>query len=211
LDSRKFVLKTIFAEAALSQKDRSVHIFKILIPLLAISVITLFFVLKPKTWHRSPNNPQSGLLLSPVSAHIPSPAKAQETHEARMLTLALDKKPDHVPVLFRLAKLASEAGRPAEAAQYLKDILKQEPANLEARLEFGKISFELGNVQEAISQTEEILKEHPGQPDALYNLGAIYGNLGNNERALGYWKQLLSTSPTSESGMRARQLIAELK
>jgi hypothetical protein len=118
----------------LSLKVRRVHIFKIIIPLLAISVIALFFMLQPKAWHRSPNNPQSGLLLSPRSGHVPSSAKAQETHEIRMLTLALDKKPDHIPVLFRLAKLASEAGRPAEAAQYLKDILKQEPAILEARL-----------------------------------------------------------------------------
>jgi tetratricopeptide (TPR) repeat protein len=75
----------------------------------------------------------------------------------------------------------------------------------------GKIKFQLGDVAGALGNTQAILRSNPTQPDALYNLGAIYGNLGDKQRALEYWNRLLSTSPNSESGKRARQLISQLQ
>lgn len=148
-----------------------------------------------------------------VSAHAPTtmPVPQTDPHEARMLADALKKRPDHVPVLLRLAGLAVESGKPAEAEKYLNDVLTQEPGNIPARLDLGKIQFEAGRVSEAIQTTAAILKEQPDHPDALYNLGAIYGNLGQRDRAIEYWGRLLASSPQSESGKRARQMIAELQ
>lgn len=188
-----------------------VHTRGILIVALTLTGGATAFTLWP-TLHRTSSTgqgPPSKTMFA--KGHAPAQARGEEAHEASMLALALEKKPNHVPVLFRLAKLASETGRPKDSAKYLEDIVRQEPANVEAKLELGKVLFSLGDIQAAIAQTEAILKLQPDQPDALYNLGAIYGNLGNKERALKYWKQLLSTSPTSESGIRARQMIDELK
>jgi len=158
----------------------------------------------------SDRRPTSDRLLAAHSRSVVSPDGA-DRHEARMLSAALKKRPDHVPVLLRLASLALESGKPAEAEKYLNEVLKLEPANVPARLDLGRIQFEAGRVPEAIRTTEEILKFQPGNADALYNLGAIYGNLGQKERALEYWSRLLASSPGSESGKRARQMMAELQ
>jgi tetratricopeptide (TPR) repeat protein len=149
-------------------------------------------------------------LLAAHSRSVASPEGA-DRHEASILSAALKKRPDHVPVLLRLASLALESGKPAEAGKYLNEVLKLEPANVPARLDLGRIQFEAGRVPEAIRTTEEILKIQPDNADALYNLGAIYGNLGQKERATEYWSRLLASSPGSESGRRASQMMAKLQ
>jgi tetratricopeptide (TPR) repeat protein len=161
---------------------------------------------------RSPPAPsESTRAAASKSPAAPQVTKAGDPHEARMLAQALEKKPDHSPVLMRLAKLATEAGKPAEARKHLEQAIQADPENADARLELGKILFEAGDVSGAVEQTGRILKTHPNHPDALYNLGAIYGNLGNTKLALENWEKLISTSPDSESGTRARQMIAQLK
>jgi tetratricopeptide (TPR) repeat protein len=143
---------------------------------------------------------------------LQDPSKLQgNVHEEKVLNLALQKKPGHVPVLLQLAQLEFEKGQFREAEGHLQQIVNAEPANIEARLELSKIKFQLGDVAGALGNTQAILKSNPTQPDALYNLGAIYGNLGDNERALEYWNRLLSTAPNSESGKHARQLIGQLQ
>ena len=127
-----------------------------------------------------------------------------------MLADALRKKPDHVPVLLELAQLEAESGNKEKAGDYLREVLQYEPENMEAKLNLGKQMFELGKVEEAIKLNEEILETEPSYADALYNLGAIYGNLGERERALYYWNQLIETAPGSESGIRAKQMMARM-
>lgn len=173
--------------------------------------ITMFLAFQAGCGSRQPSasfNPKA--MLSAHSSATPSARKGDE-HEAKVLGEALKKRPDHVPVLLRLASLSLEAGKSDEAAKYLTQVLKQEPGNVPARVDLGKILFETGKIPEAIQTTEEILKVQPDNPDALYNLGAIYGNLGQKERALKFWNRLLAVSPQSESGKRAQQMMAELR
>jgi predicted Zn-dependent protease len=148
-------------------------------------------------------------MLSAHASPLASTGRTDE-HEAKALGELLKKKPDHVPVLLRMATLSLESGKSAEAEKYLGQVLKLEPGNVPARLDLGKILFEAGKAPEAIGVTEEILKTQPGNPDALYNLGAIYGNLGQKQRAIEFWSRLLAVSPESESGKRAKQMMAEL-
>jgi tetratricopeptide (TPR) repeat protein len=154
---------------------------------------------------------------SPVSgpatdvAGSSAPIERPDAHEAKMLAGALKKKPDHTPVLMRLATLASQEGKTADARKHLEDVLRNEPENPDARLELGKLLYETGDVAGAIEQTRRILKDDPENPDALYNLGAIYGNLGNTELALQHWQRLIAAAPESESARRARQMIGQLK
>jgi tetratricopeptide (TPR) repeat protein len=128
----------------------------------------------------------------------------------KMLSEALRKKPDHVPVLLELARLESESGNGRKASEYLREVLQYEPQNPEAKLNLGKQLFEMGKTDEAISLNQEILQAQPLHPDALYNLGAIYGNLGNRERAFFYWEKLIDSSPDSESGKRAAEMMARM-
>ena len=153
----------------------------------------------------------------PVASSAPSPAEVmmsegpgKEAHEAKVLEMALSKKPGHTPVLMKLAKLEEDKGNLDEATRHLLEIVKNEPGNMEARLELGRLYFQRGNIQGALDQTQAILKVQPDNPDALYNLGAIYGNLGNAALAREYWGRLIAKSPQSDSGKRAQQMIAML-
>ena len=180
---------------------------------LGLAILACFFLLRLP--HKG-NHPaaQSIPALQPSHSGTPlqDPSKAQSPmHEAKVLTMALQKKPGHVPVLLQPAQLESAKGQFKEAEGHLQQIVTAEPANIAARLELGKTKFQLGDVAGALENTLAILKSNPTEPDALYNLGAIYGNLGDKKRALEYWNRLLSTAPDSESGKHARQLISRLQ
>jgi tetratricopeptide (TPR) repeat protein len=180
---------------------------------LGLAILACFILLR---LHHEGNHPaaQSIPALRPSHSGTPpqDPSKAQNPmHEAKVLTMALQKKPGHVPVLLQLAQLESTKGQFKEAEGHLQQIVNAEPENIDARLELGKTKFQLGDVAGALENTLAILKLNPTQPDALYNLGAIYGNLGDKKRALEYWNRLLSTAPNSESGKQAQQLIGQLQ
>jgi tetratricopeptide (TPR) repeat protein len=173
--------------------------------------MTLLLLLCQGCGSSPPGRPLPGGRTVAAHAQTTIPVARADQHEARMLADALKKRPDHVPVLLRLAGLAMESGKPAEAEKYLNEVLTQEPGSIPARLDLGKIQFEAGRVPEAIHTTAEILKTDPDNADALYNLGAIYGNLGQRDRAIEHWGRLLASSPQSESGKRARLMMAELQ
>jgi tetratricopeptide (TPR) repeat protein len=138
------------------------------------------------------------------------PAPDNTRHEAIFLAEALKKKPDHTPVLLRMAQLSEESGKHTEAARNLREVLKREPANAEARLELGRTLFEAGDIQGAIEETKAILDRQPDHADALYNLGAIYGNLGNADLARQYWNRLIAEDPQTESAKRAKGMLGQL-
>ncbi len=141
----------------------------------------------------------------------PSQAAADnKQHEAIFLAEALKKKPNHTPVLMRMAQLSEESGKHTEAARNLREVVQREPANIDARLELGKTLFEAGDVQGAIEQTKAILDRQPDHADALYNLGAIYGNVGNAELAREYWGRLIAVKPQTASAQRAKGMMAQL-
>jgi TolA-binding protein len=137
-------------------------------------------------------------------------APDNKQHEAIFLAEALKKKPDHTPVLMRMAQLSAESGKPTEAARNLREVIQREPANADARLELGKTLFETGDIQGAIEQTKAILDRQPDHADALYNLGAIYGNLGKSDLARQYWGQLIAKNPQTESAQRAKRMLGQL-
>jgi tetratricopeptide (TPR) repeat protein len=136
--------------------------------------------------------------------------QAPDSHERMFLAEALKKKPNHTPVLFRLAQISEKSGKHSEAAARLREILRFEPGNTDARLELGRVLFQTGDVQGAIEQTKWILDRHPDHADALYNLGAIYANLGNADHARRFWGRLLEAKPQSESAQRARTMLTQL-
>ena len=155
-----------------------------------------------------PGTPRSQGAATPAPASAAAPP--DNRHESKMLEEALRKKPQHTPVLFRMAQLAETSGDNSKAAEHLREILRQEPDNEDALLELGKVLYQLGDVAGAMQQTNALLKLKPDHPDALYNLGAIYGNLGDVGLARQQWDRLVAVSPQSESAKRARSMLDQL-
>lgn len=156
-------------------------------------------------------------MMSPAGSK-PSPAKSETqsavpqnpAHERAALEEELKKKPGHPPILLRLAELERDAGRPAGAVPYLRQILDQDSKNEDARLELGRMLYDAGDVEGALKETKQLLADHPGQVDGLYNLGAIYANQNRPDLARKYWSEAVAAAPASDSGARSRDSLAKL-
>lgn len=179
--------------------------------LVAVAAAAVILYRGLPVWKRPAAPVQNAALQAKSQQSVPHKPQVSEEHEAKVLAMALQKKPGHTPVLFKLAMIESGEGHLQDAARHLREIVHREPGNSEARLELGRVLFQLGDIQGAVEQNEEILKTHPAYEDALYNLGAIYGNLGNKERAAEYWKRLIALDPRSEGGQKAKQMLSQLQ
>ena len=158
---------------------------------------------------RNAKSAPAGAASSSAPASSGNPA-ADRVHELKALEQDLEKKPEHPPILFRMAQLASELGKPNEAVSYLQRLLKAEPGNTEARLELGRLLYETNDLPGAIRETSKILETKPKQVDALYNLGAIYANLNQEGTARTYWNRAVASDPASDSGKRAQEGLQKL-
>jgi tetratricopeptide (TPR) repeat protein len=137
-------------------------------------------------------------------------APQDPTHEKAALEEELKKKPDHAPILLRLAELERDVGHVKEAAGYLKKAVQADSKNLEARLELSRTLYELNDVDGALAETKRLLADHPNQIDGLYNIGAIYANLGQVELARQYWTQAVAIDPKSDSGRKAQDGLTKI-
>lgn len=153
---------------------------------------------------------RSATTKTPARESSAQPGTVDARHEALALESQLQKKPEHVPILTRLAQLARENGKPAEAIPYLRKIIKLEPDNAEAHLELGRDLYETGDVTGALNETNQVLAADPKNADALYNLGAIYANSNKMEAAREYWKRAASSDPSSDSGRNAAESLRRI-
>jgi tetratricopeptide (TPR) repeat protein len=140
----------------------------------------------------------------------PTAVQDNPAHELKELSVQLQKKPGHLPVLLRMAQLEHDQGKLAEAEAHLREALAGEPGNADVHLELGRVLYEKGDRNEALKETERALAINPTHADALYNLGAIHANLGDTGRARSYWEKLIASAPESESGKKAREGLARL-
>jgi len=161
-------------------------------------------------WKRALPPTATKIVSTDSSAPAAGSAVADKRHEALALESQLQKKPNHVPILTRLAQLARENGKPGKAIPYLRKIIELEPKNTEAHLELGRDLYDTGDITGALEQTNQILTRDPKNVDALYNLGAIYANSNKIPAARGYWARAVASDPTSDSGMRATEGLARL-
>ena len=139
-----------------------------------------------------------------------APPPQDPTHEKAALEEELKKKPEHPPILLRLAELAHDVGQPKQAAEYLKRAVAADPRSLDARLELSRTLYEINDVDGALTETKRLLIDHPNQIDALYNIGAIYANLGKTDLARQYWTQAVATDPGSDSGRKSADGLTKI-
>jgi tetratricopeptide (TPR) repeat protein len=131
-------------------------------------------------------------------------------HELKMLTAELQKKPDHTPILLRIAQLKRDSGRHEEAVRHLRAAVQKEPENTEARLELGRALYESGDIAGSVAETAKILEQNPSHVDALYNLGAIYANSGDETKAKSYWAAAVAAGPQTPGGQKAQDALRVL-
>ena len=156
----------------------------------------------------SAHSNSSSAAVKAVNTNAPAPQ--DPTHEKAALEEELKKKPDHAPILLRLAELARDAGQPKQAAEYLKRAVATDAKNVDARLELSRTLYEINDVDGALAETKRLLVDHPNQIDALYNIGAIYANLGKTDLARKYWTQAVATDPNSESGRKSADALSKI-
>lgn len=166
--------------------------------LLLIAAVTVFLIrLKPQQ-------------ETPVPPAKSASVADNPDHELKELSVQLEKKPGHYPVLMRMAQIEHDQGRLAEAAGHLREAAESEPTRADVHLELGRVLYEKGDRDEALKETEKALTLDPKYVDALYNLGAIYANAGSPERARSYWEKAAKLDPESDSGKKARDGLAKL-
>ncbi|MEW5976798.1 MAG: tetratricopeptide repeat protein [Acidobacteriota bacterium] len=170
--------------------------------LLALLSFQRVFVQRPEA-HPSGSAQAATLFRLPA----PTMSAGDEMNE---LQHQLRRKPDHTPVLLRMAEIAREKGRPSEAVKYLREALQHDPDNGAARVELGRALYEAGDTAGALLETRELLKREPENVDALYNMGAILGNLNRDDEARQYWEKAIALAPASESGGRAKNSLERL-
>jgi protein O-GlcNAc transferase len=139
-----------------------------------------------------------------------APAPQDPIHEKAALEEELKQKPDHPPILMRLAELARDGGQPKQAAELLKRAVAADSKNVDARLELSRTLYEIDDVDGAFTETKRILTDNPNQVDALYNIGAIYANLGKADLARQYWTQAVATDPNSDSGRKSADALTKI-
>jgi len=157
------------------------------------------------------HKPSEGSPSVSTSAPGGDDSTGSKTHELKALEVELEKKPNHPPILMRMAQLSRELGKPADAVKRLRQLLEAEPNNVEARLELGRSLYETNDVTGALTETNRVLQDSPKNSDALYNLGAIYANVNKPELAREYWNRAVAAAPDSESGVRAKSSLARLE
>jgi len=167
--------------------------------------LTVFFVLGGLDSFRSKSSTAS---TKAVDSNAPAPQ--DPTHEKAALEEELKKKPDHAPILLRLAELARDAGQPKQAAEYLKQAAAADPKSLDARLELSRTLYEAGDIAGALAETKRLLADRPNQVDALYNIGAIYANQGKIDLARQYWTQAVAVDPNSDSGRKSAEALTKI-
>jgi cellulose synthase operon protein C len=178
---------------------------------IVLSVSMLLVAGTAAFWFSVMNRRESGESSSPAPRPASATPAANNAHELAMLAEQLKRKPAHTPVLFRMAEIERQVGRPANAIKYLREILKTEPANREALLELGRALYDSGDVPSALTETRRLVEADPKNVDALYNLGAIYANSNDIEQARRYWTRAVQAAPDSDSGKRARNGLAQIR
>lgn len=106
-----------------------------------------------------------------------SEAAVESLERARRL------RPDDLPTLLRLGRLALSADRPDDARERFEAALEVDPASAAALAGLGRIAAEQDRPQEAAERFERALEIQPEANALHHQLGMAYRDLGDMDRA----------------------------
>lgn len=127
--------------------------------------------------------------------------KAGELAEARVrLEEAARGRPDSVPLLLDLARVAHEAGDRKGALGYLAHARAVEPGNARVHFLFGMICVELDLGVEAYNSLKEAVRLDPENAPANYAMGAVALARKDPSEAIPYFRKYAELEPHEARG-----------
>src|SRR5205085_7040752 len=101
----------------------------------------------------------------------------------RILTEVIEKAPDYLPALRRLAELAYTEGKHDEAIKILAVVFKKNNADVEGHLLSGRIHLSKRELTKAVEEFQTVLKVEPRFMEARYLLALTHLQAGNVQQA----------------------------
>ncbi len=127
--------------------------------------------------------------------------KAGELAEARVrLEEAARDRPDSVPLLLDLARVAHKAGDRQGALGYLAHARALEPANARVHFLFGMICVELDLGVEAYNSLQEAVRLDPENAAVNYAMGAVALHRKDPSEAIPYFRKYTELEPREPRG-----------
>jgi tetratricopeptide (TPR) repeat protein len=127
--------------------------------------------------------------------------KAGQLVEARVrLEEAAQGRPDSVPLLLDLARVAQKAGDRRGALGYLAHARALEPGNARVHFLFGMICVELDLGAEAYNSLKEAVRLDPENPAANYAMGAVALHRKDASEAIPYFRKYSELEPNEPRG-----------
>lgn len=137
------------------------------------------------------NSPSAGLLERAQVAH-----HAGRLAEARALYRdILASEPANAEVLYALAILAQQMGRPDVAVRRLQEALSQRPDFIEARIALGNSYLALGQLDQAAGHLEQAVALDPELAEAHNSLGLLRQRQGWLEDAVTHYRRAIALRP----------------
>jgi AAA+ superfamily predicted ATPase len=100
------------------------------------------------------------------------------------LQAALSVSPDNVPLRLHLADTLREAGRPRQAVEEYREVLKLDPNSAVGHAGLGVLLYELNELDEALDHLQTAVRLNPKDAHALLNLSRVESALGHHAEAL---------------------------
>jgi tetratricopeptide (TPR) repeat protein len=127
--------------------------------------------------------------------------KAGQLAEARVrLEEAAQGRPESVPLLLDLARVAQKAGDRRGALGYLAHARALEPGNARVHFLFGMICVELDLGAEAYSSLKEAVRLDPENPAVNYAMGAVALHRKDASEAIPYFRKYSELEPNEPRG-----------
>lgn len=126
---------------------------------------------------------------------------------------ALEEDLAWYPARMGLARLALQAGSPAEAVEHLSQAVEIAPDDAVARFEHGNALYAAGRIEEAAAEYRAALDLEPFWADVPLRLGLAYDNLRQPQRAIPMYRAYLQRAPRRHGPTieRVRQRLATLE
>lgn len=136
-------------------------------------------------------------------------AAAQQQREGRYraseapLRGVLRERPDDVNALRLLARVAEEAGRPAEAERLLARALELAPGFDDARLDRARVLRQLERIEEAVGCAGDVVARSPRNPLAHYLHGGLLAIACRHADALDAYARSIALQPDNPAAFTA--------
>lgn len=148
----------------------------------------------------------------PQAAADPNPAPVISEAELKELKGMVEKNPEDVDAMKRLANLYHDGKRYDEAVSWYQKVLQKTPRDVNVSTDLGTVLWYMGKTDEAIAQFEKSLAVDPAHPQTLYNMGIVKLHGKNDAKgALAAWQKLVDTNPNYPQAKELKSRIETLK